>query len=480
MERRGKGARKLELALFRVDGAARRIRVAASRPLNEARAIQRLFRERLLHGEPIDPGFGFDLMRLSCLLVEDVEPSQPPSNAPSRRNERLARARLEGALELVLRGFGVLGQQAGEPHQVEAEAGVDRIAVEEPLLEQPLNGARLVERPARGDADAPGLAVDAEQRELQPARALHAPLQQHDEIVGELFERRLHRFQMRDRAREAPLGEKFGRREARRDRGPRGPVQFVEPRHQIGAEAGGDRARAGAARDRRSGASPRGQARLRARARSRARRPACRGTAWRKLCLRARRARSWSARSARARRPRAACRRGPRAASGGRGKSALRRRRRALPRRRRDARRRRRRASARPRRRARRAACSASRRRPRVRASALASAGSASKTTSAGWRARASASVMPALKPSRAATISTPTSRRAFFSRRDDGERGGGLDLMRAPREIGRQARQPQGQKSPVRQTVAPRFARSDGRFASRRARLRRLRRSAP
>ena len=76
LERRGKGARRLELALFRVDGAAWRLGLSASRPLNEARAIQRLFRERLLHGEPIDPGFGIDLMRLSCGLAEDAAPSQ--------------------------------------------------------------------------------------------------------------------------------------------------------------------------------------------------------------------------------------------------------------------------------------------------------------------------------------------------------------------------------------------------------------------
>lgn len=76
LERRCKGARKLELALFRVDGAAWRLRIAASRPLNEARAISRLFQERLRYGEPIDPGFGIDLMRLSCLLAEDCEPSQ--------------------------------------------------------------------------------------------------------------------------------------------------------------------------------------------------------------------------------------------------------------------------------------------------------------------------------------------------------------------------------------------------------------------
>ena len=38
-------------------------------------------------------------------------------------------------------------------------------------------------------------------------------------------------------------------------------------------------------------------------------------------------------------------------------------------------------------------------------------------------------------------------------------ERRLGRDVMRAPGEIGRQTRQPQGQKSPVRQSPAPRYA---------------------
>ena len=37
LERRGEGARALQLALFRVDGAVRRIAVGTSRPLREPR-----------------------------------------------------------------------------------------------------------------------------------------------------------------------------------------------------------------------------------------------------------------------------------------------------------------------------------------------------------------------------------------------------------------------------------------------------------
>ena len=62
-------ARGWSLSLYRVDGDVRRIRVGAGRPLNEARAMARLFAERLAGGaeEEIDAGFGVDLMRLSCL-----------------------------------------------------------------------------------------------------------------------------------------------------------------------------------------------------------------------------------------------------------------------------------------------------------------------------------------------------------------------------------------------------------------------------
>ena len=78
LERQMKGARALELSLYRVDGDIRRIRVGAGRPLNEARAIARLFAERLAGGaeSEIDAGFGVDLMRLSCLSAEPLAPSQ--------------------------------------------------------------------------------------------------------------------------------------------------------------------------------------------------------------------------------------------------------------------------------------------------------------------------------------------------------------------------------------------------------------------
>jgi protein ImuB len=67
----GEGARRLELALFRTDGVVKRIATGTSRPVRDPEAIRALFVERLAAlGDEIDPGFGFDLARLSVLNAE--------------------------------------------------------------------------------------------------------------------------------------------------------------------------------------------------------------------------------------------------------------------------------------------------------------------------------------------------------------------------------------------------------------------------
>ena len=77
LERRGEGARLFELLLFRVDGAVTRISARASLPLREPVAIARLFHERLAAlGAVLDPGYGFDLVRLSAFETAAVETPQ--------------------------------------------------------------------------------------------------------------------------------------------------------------------------------------------------------------------------------------------------------------------------------------------------------------------------------------------------------------------------------------------------------------------
>ncbi len=77
LERRGDGARRIELTLFRTDGALRRIAAGTSRPLRDPDDIRALFTERLAAlVDALDPGFGFDMARLSVLVAEPCPPEQ--------------------------------------------------------------------------------------------------------------------------------------------------------------------------------------------------------------------------------------------------------------------------------------------------------------------------------------------------------------------------------------------------------------------
>lgn len=77
MERHGKGARRLQVALFRTDGKVARIDIGTSEPLRDPLRIRRLFLDRLaVLGDEADPGFGFDVIRLSVLSVESFDAVQ--------------------------------------------------------------------------------------------------------------------------------------------------------------------------------------------------------------------------------------------------------------------------------------------------------------------------------------------------------------------------------------------------------------------
>jgi protein ImuB len=77
MERHGKGARQLEAAFFRTDGVVRIIAVEAGQPVTQAAIVERLFVERIdALADPLDPGFGFDLVRLAASRTACVVQSQ--------------------------------------------------------------------------------------------------------------------------------------------------------------------------------------------------------------------------------------------------------------------------------------------------------------------------------------------------------------------------------------------------------------------
>ncbi len=125
LERQAKGARRIELELHRVDGDVRRIRVGASRPLNEARAIVRLIAERLASPdeEAIDAGYGVDLMRLACLAAEPLAPSQAELERAHEAERARALAELLDRLSARLGARAVTRRELIEAHLPEqAEA----------------------------------------------------------------------------------------------------------------------------------------------------------------------------------------------------------------------------------------------------------------------------------------------------------------------------------------------------------------------
>jgi protein ImuB len=75
LEREGRGARLLEAVFFRADGQVTRIAVKTGEPLREAGVMLRLLRHRLdTLADPLDPGFGFDLIRLEAVMAEEMRP----------------------------------------------------------------------------------------------------------------------------------------------------------------------------------------------------------------------------------------------------------------------------------------------------------------------------------------------------------------------------------------------------------------------
>ncbi len=88
LERRGEGARRLQVALFRTDGKVYRSEVGTGAPLRDPGRIRALFAQRLAAvGEACDPGFGFDVVRLAALTTERCDPVQTGLAAPDHSAE---------------------------------------------------------------------------------------------------------------------------------------------------------------------------------------------------------------------------------------------------------------------------------------------------------------------------------------------------------------------------------------------------------
>ncbi|KAF0118804.1 MAG: protein ImuB, partial [Xanthobacteraceae bacterium] len=152
LEERGEGGRLFEASFFRTDGVVRRITVETGQPSRDHSALMRLFAEKMhLLDDPSDPGFGFDLIRLSLLRTEALA---------------LRQERLDG------RGEADSGTMALIDHLV-ARFGRDSVL-------------RILDRrshiPERAETLLPAIAVDAglAWAVIRTARPLSRPLQLFD------------------------------------------------------------------------------------------------------------------------------------------------------------------------------------------------------------------------------------------------------------------------------------------------------------
>lgn len=87
LERQGRGARLLEAVFFRADGRIERIAVRTGEGLRDPKIMLRLLLQKLdALADPLDPGFGFDVIRLEALLAEETKPAT--ISFDSSENER--------------------------------------------------------------------------------------------------------------------------------------------------------------------------------------------------------------------------------------------------------------------------------------------------------------------------------------------------------------------------------------------------------
>ncbi len=77
LDERGKGGRRFLARFFRSDGAVRDIAVETGLPSRDPKVLERLFSERMdALADPIDPGFGFDLIQLGVDRLEPLAAGQ--------------------------------------------------------------------------------------------------------------------------------------------------------------------------------------------------------------------------------------------------------------------------------------------------------------------------------------------------------------------------------------------------------------------
>ncbi|MEO7053924.1 MAG: DNA polymerase Y family protein, partial [Rhizomicrobium sp.] len=91
LERQGQGLRLLEALFFRADGKVARIAVRTGAPLRDPQVMLRLLNQRLdALADPLDAGFGFDLIRLDARIAEETHPTEASFDADENARWQIA------------------------------------------------------------------------------------------------------------------------------------------------------------------------------------------------------------------------------------------------------------------------------------------------------------------------------------------------------------------------------------------------------
>ena len=73
LERKGLGAKRVDLLAYRVDNTTTTVRVGTALPIRDTKRLTRLLTDKI---EKIDPGFGIEQLRLRAVQAEPLDPAQ--------------------------------------------------------------------------------------------------------------------------------------------------------------------------------------------------------------------------------------------------------------------------------------------------------------------------------------------------------------------------------------------------------------------
>ncbi|WP_227711306.1 Y-family DNA polymerase [Novosphingobium ovatum] len=177
------GGRAFVLTLYRSDGARHRLMIETGQPTRDPALVLRLFDERIAAlADPLDPGFGYDQIRLSVPHTEPLRAVQPDLDGAGQASDALA--------ELIDRLSTRLGPDA-----------LRRLVPYDSHL--PEQAQRAI--PAQGNTPAPWPAPPAAEPPLRPLFLFDPP--QPVEVIAEVPDGPPQRFRWRRQLHEVRLFE---------------------------------------------------------------------------------------------------------------------------------------------------------------------------------------------------------------------------------------------------------------------------------